>query len=463
MTPDERVSLVRIIRDATINHYKGNRTMTHRKLLFTGALTATIGLLAGSSLAQVGQQQQQPRPSQASPINGEDFLSNLEGQWNVKVKIYDLEALEGKHIQRAGMREGQTTRPGVGQQNQQTQQQVQQHLEQAFTRAGVSQQEARSNAQQLAQRIIREQPDREQLQQLIQREMTQAGVSQQQAQQEAQRLAGQIQPLVQRDGQRDGRQLDPQDDRTAPPIRPDRARDRDQDQDRDRPGMRDEVQGEAQFTGEGTANRSWTLNETFLQEELKFSVESNGSNGNSQQDWQQRQQRQQGQHGQHGQQHAQDKRVDLGNGDEYEAMGLFAFEPANGDLGIVWADNTKSMFQYGIGKYDSAQQSMVFYTIDPDRVTLPGTSSRPGMSPAQRQTPGGPQQDRSPRPGQQDQTQRPGQQQDQHQRPGQEAGQDKIQIDQHGSRIVLRIVSENEHVVHVYRDNGKDAHHASWN
>ncbi len=398
--------------------------MTYRKLLFTGAMCATIGLTAGSALAQQTGQQQQTRPGQASPVNGKEFLSQLEGNWDVEVTIYDMDAFEKSKMTRTGQSPGQQPgqRPG-GQENQQrTQQQIQQQLEQAFVRAGVSQQQAQTHAQQLALRINREKPERQELQQMIQQEMTRAGVSQTQAQQEAQRVAGQVSTLI-RDTD-SGRELDPEDDPTADPIRPGQqgqTPSRDRDRATTTPGRTTaQGQGQAQFTGEGNAKRSWKLNENFLQEELTFKLESEGQ---STRPGLQRQT-----------QSGQQSEINLRDGDEYEGHGMFAFEGPTGDLCMVWADNTKSMLNYGIAKYDSSQQAMVFYTIDPEKITLPGTTTRPGMRPIDRQTPGGPQ------VGQQTRT------------TGQ--SQEQLRLDQDGTRMVLRIVSDNEHVVHIYRDNG---------
>ena len=140
------------------------------------------------------------------------------------------------------------------------------------------------------------------------------------------------------------------------------------------------------------------------------------------------------------------ERIDLRNGGEFEGLALLAFEPAEGELCIVTANNLQSMLHYGVGQYDSAQQAMVFFTIDQDRIQLPHAATRPGVAPMPRPGVGGPQDyDRQDRPGPHD---RPGMQD----RPG-VRGQEQLRLEQEGSRIVLRIVDDNEHIVQVYRSN----------
>lgn len=387
--------------------------------MFVGAGIA-VGMTAATALAQLPQQQQQrPGANQTRQL-----LQDLEGNWDVDVRIWSIQ--DAQRTTRPGMQQ-----PGTQPGQQPNVQRIQQQIQQTMTQAGVSQAEAQLHAQNLARQFTQERPQQQQIQQRLVDVMTQAGVDRQQAQTQAQRLAQQIHQQLQQPADRPG--IRPEDDDTTSPF----------DRDRDRVRTGTDQYGEATLRAEGSSSRSWVLDENILEEEVDFSMTSEAPEDRP------------GQMQQFGRE--RDLAIQkLKDGETLEGRGMFGFDDETGNLYHVWADNSKGKIYFSVGEYDAQRRTVTFHTADA-REIMNGMNgirrpTEPGIRPGQPRPgepgmrPGTPP-DREPgdqpgasliqQPGQQPGMQRPGQQLGQHDKP----------------RVVLRIVSNDEHVVEYYRES----------
>lgn len=385
--------------------------MSYRTLACAGA---ALGICVGTVLAQ---QPQQPSTSRGGQ-QAKQLLQDLEGDWNIDVKIWSVQ--DAQRETRPGMTPG-----SPGQPDQQQVQRIEQQIQRAMTQAGVSEQQAEQQAQRLAQRFVQQRPEAEQIQQQLQQAMTQAGVDENEAERHARRLALQI-----------NQQL--QSNRPSGDVSPGMLSSQ-------QPRQGQEQYGNPTIQAEGNSSRSWSLDENILEEEVEFSMSSEAPTDRP------------------GQQNQQQMKLQpyiqkLQDGDDLQGQGLFGFDDETGHLFHVWADSSQSKIYYSVGEYNPRERTVTFHTADAREIVngmqqspsmRPG-QERPGMQPGQDRPGTRPGQDEPRRPGlnepgAQMTQQQPGQQRPERpQRPGMSQQQEK-------PRVILRINSENEHVVEYYR------------
>lgn len=386
--------------------------MSYRVFVIAGV---AVGLTAATALAQMPRQQQSRPGSSAQQVK--QLLEDLEGSWDVEIKAWTL-ADAKREMQQQGT--DQPSRPGQSTGQVDTQQ-IEQQIQQAMTQAGVEQEQARTHSQRLARMFAQQKPSQQSIQQQLQSAMTQAGVDMQEARQQAERLSRQIHQQIQQSSSQDQPGIRPErDESTSPFTRPGQERSRSTDE-----------YGEPTLRAEGSSNRNWVLDDNILEEECDFSIatEAPADRPNPSAT---------------GFQRGLDKAVEmLRDGETLQGHGMFGFDENTGHVFHVWADSSQSKIFYSVGEFNQRERTVTFYTADAKEI-LNGMSSpqQPGMRPSQ------------PRPNQPQPLERPGDDgalmslqqstQPSWQRPSSQSDESK-------ARVVLKILSNNEHVIEYYR------------